>query len=876
MTRSETRIVTSALVGLLLAAVALTACRQQQPPSPPDDPFSYLIDTAIVPYQPTLLGPGGERPVVALRGADGLQYDFIATEVIVLPSSQAQLDSFLQRRGGSVVTEYDEPGAERTVIVRVDAAGFPLDDLEANANREGIPGEHRFSSELGARLVALVLHERGRGLQIATNGLGHPDQSVLLEALEDSGEDVLRYFAFDNDAERPGVAQAWQYLAGHTIAGPLRRVRVAIIDGGFAVKADGTTFTDANGLSDFPTLPLQYDFVNETAVVNGVNAARCSGDSACPWHGHGAASVATGRLGNGAYRAGTGGQVADPIFLNVDLSTGQVKAAVDRARGLGAEVINLSFGGDCGFFCQIEKDVSGYYLAFGRALQANIVMVAAAGNEGEDSFENDRYPCALPMTICVGSLGRTEPPDTFVRDNVKVGFSNYGLVVDIYAPTQIPAWYGSDPNQVPGIMNFGGTSASSPYVAGVVAMMRSVNPSLSVQDVFEILMDTAWTDSPDPLVPAYLNAYEAVRRASEYRQPNDRFEPNDSGAAARTLSPGAHQNLTIGRTNDADFYRVAVAGPTVATIGLTYPGSLGRMSLPPYGRETSQACGTIEQTAYAHAANGLSAAYRLAAGSFVYAATSPGNPLPYHMGITLGSAPIAADPHEPNNTYGTATYVGDGGYVHGTLHSLSDVDFYTVYSQGSFSTLVLSMHSRARVETSDLPLTIQRVAENGTVLDTATSSSDCSSQATLELPQGFHRIRVSGSGVGEYRLWLGSYGEQHPIIDVENWFYLILHPDVPVSLVLREPEAWFVINHVSDYPIGSLLLEGPGLHLRLFDESGLNLLGEGVSHANLQGQTLSLPPGSDGGGYLLQVSRTEVALPGAELPVIPATIMSVE
>lgn len=71
---------------------------------------------------------------------------------------------------------------------------------------------------------------------------------------------------------------------------------------------------------------------------------------------------------------------------------------------------------------------------------------------------------------------------------------------------------------------------------------------------------------------------------------------------------------------------------------------------------------------------------------------------------------------------------------------------------------------------------------------------------------------------------------------------------LPIPLVLREPAAWFVINHVSDYPLGSLLLEGPGLHLRLYDETGLNLLGEGVSHADLQGQTLNLPPRSDGAG----------------------------
>jgi hypothetical protein len=38
-------------------------------------------------------------------------------------------------------------------------------------------------------------------------------------------------------------------------------------------------------------------------------------------------------------------------------------------------------------------------------------------------------------------------------------------------------------------------------------------------------------------------------------------------------------------------------------------------------------------------------------------------------------------------------------------------------------------------------------------------------QASLSLGWGFLQVRGSGSGVGEYRLLLGSYGEQHPISD---------------------------------------------------------------------------------------------------------------
>lgn len=864
--------------GLALAALAVllvaVACGPGGGPTPPQpEPFTYLIDTAIEPRQPTLLGPGGERPIVALRDADGIQYDYPANEVIVLPQSQAQLDAFLARRGGQVVADHQEAGAERTVVVRLDAATFPLDALERDGRLAGVPGEHRFSSELAARLVALVLRERALGLRVATDGLHHPGQAVLLTSPERGGTDMFADSAFDSPLERPGVVAAWQYLAGQSLAGPLRRVRVAIIDGGFALTASGAAIPDGNGATDFPAMPLQHDYVTGAAIVSGVNAARCTGGTPCPWHGHGSASVATGALANGAYAAGTGGQVADAILLNVDLSTSQVKAAVDRARGLGAEVINMSFGGACGAFCQIEKDVSGYYLAFGRALAADIVMVAAAGNDGVNAYDDQVFPCALPMTMCIGALGSMDAARVFSRDNRAVGFSNHGVVVDLFAPTQIPAWYGTDASVPPGVATFGGTSASAPYVAGVVAMMRSVNPGLGVGDVFDILLDTAWTDSPDPKVPAYLNAFEAVRRASEYRLPADRFEPNDTPAAARTLATGVQQDLTIGRANDIDYFRLAAGGPRFLDLGLNYPGRLGRTSLPPIGREATQSCGSVEQVAHVRGPDTLGATYRISAGSFVWAVTSPGNPLPYHMHVNLRNATVAADAHEPNDTFGTARNLGDGGFVHGTLHAPGDVDFYRVYSQGAFSTMVLSMASSARVESSDTPLTLELFNAGQQSLASSTSSADCATQASVAIPQGFHVVRVSG-GVGEYRLWIGSRATQHPLIDVSVIIYLILHPNVPVELGLREPELWFVYNHVSDDPATGLLLEAAGLNLTLFSEDGLQQLGESVASTDGQSHLLTLP--ATEAPFLVRVGRTEPRIAGAELPLIPARLTSLE
>lgn len=866
----------SLAAGALVVAGLLAACAQPSDPPEPVEPFSFVIDESITPRQPTLLGPAGERPVVALRDVTGIQYDYLATEVIVLPRSAAELADFLDRRGGVVVSDHQEDDAERTVVVQLDASAFPLDDLESNARRERIPGEHRFSSELAVRLVALVLHERASGMRIATDGLHAPDQAILLGTAERNGTDMFADDAFDHPAERSGVVAAWQYLAGQTLGGPLRRVRVAIIDGGFLVTGGGTTVPDANGASDFPVAPLQFDYVHNTSIISGANAARCTGGNDCPWHGHGSASVATGALNNGAYAAGTGGQVADAILLNVDLSTSQVKAALDRARGWGAEVVNMSFGGECNAFCAIEKDFSGYYLAFNRALNAGIVLVAAAGNDGKDSFEVNRLPCALPHTICIGALGwLSADGKTFDRDNRAISYSNHGRVVELYAPTNIPAWYGSDRLQPPDIATFGGTSASAPYVSGVVAMMRSVNPSLDVQEVFDILMDTAWTDSPDPKVGAYLNAYEAVRRAAEHRMPADAYEPNESGAAARTLTAGAQTGLTIDRTNDADFFRLAAAGARFVDLGLNYPGRIGRPSLPPFGTETSQSCGGLEQIALVRGANTLGATYRVATGSFVWAVTSPGNPLPYDMHVNVRSAPVSADGFEPNNTLGTATNV-PSGYVSGTLHSSFDVDVYGVYSEGAFSTMVLSMSSLARVESSDAPLTLELFNSGQQFLGSSTASAGCASQASIAIPQGFHFVRVSGAAAGEYRLWLGSQATQHPVLDISVIIYLILHPNVPVEFVLREPEAWFVLSHVSDYPSTGLRLEGAGLRLALYSEDGQQLLGESVTSADLQTHTLTMPAAPPVGQYLVQVSRTEPALAGGVLPLIPATITSLE
>ncbi|WP_337868621.1 S8/S53 family peptidase [Meiothermus sp.] len=153
-----------------------------------------------------------------------------------------------------------------------------------------------------------------------------------------------------------------------------------------------------------------------------------------------------------------------------------------------------------------------------------LVLVAAAGNNGQNyGFA----PCMLDGVICVGALANDS--------NTAISNSNYGSFVDIWAPTDIHAVYGDNPPL--GLAFFGGTSASTPFIAGVAALMRAYNPSLTSDQVKTILQQTGYNNSPDPKVNYYVNAFAAVLNAAgNYLNP-DPLEPNNTPAQASLPSP---------------------------------------------------------------------------------------------------------------------------------------------------------------------------------------------------------------------------------------------------------------------------------------------------------------------------------------------------
>jgi subtilisin family serine protease len=138
------------------------------------------------------------------------------------------------------------------------------------------------------------------------------------------------------------------------------------------------------------------------------------------------------------------------------------------ARNLPA-VVNMSLGGSVA----PELDAATDFL-----VDRGIAVVVAAGNESDDACSVS--PARTPRAITVGSS---------TADDGVSGFSNTGSCVDLFAPgSKIPG-AGITTNLAEETMS--GTSMASPHVAGYVAVVRGMFPGLSVDDLAQVVVESA-------------------------------------------------------------------------------------------------------------------------------------------------------------------------------------------------------------------------------------------------------------------------------------------------------------------------------------------------------------------------------------------------
>ncbi|MCX9192707.1 type VII secretion-associated serine protease mycosin [Carbonactinospora thermoautotrophica] len=190
-------------------------------------------------------------------------------------------------------------------------------------------------------------------------------------------------------------------------------------------------------------------------------------------HGTGMASViaAKGGSAKAAWGVAPGAKIVPlTIFLRSTAVSGTAKAAAIRyAADHGIKVVCIAVGG--------AVDASFIREAVNYALQRDVVIVAAAGNDGNGANKVE-FPASYPGVISVGAID----PDRKIRPT-----STHNSHVVLAAPGG-NIWSA----QPHGQYRLGsGTSPATAYVAGVAALLRAAHPDWTAGQVIRRLIKTA-------------------------------------------------------------------------------------------------------------------------------------------------------------------------------------------------------------------------------------------------------------------------------------------------------------------------------------------------------------------------------------------------
>jgi subtilisin family serine protease len=226
---------------------------------------------------------------------------------------------------------------------------------------------------------------------------------------------------------------------------------IAVLDSGVALNSPDV---DAH-LWTNPANPAQHgwNFINNNANIQDFNG-----------HGTNVAGILAAIGNNGIGVAGVNWNAKImPLKVLDSQGNGSTQAAVNAvyyAVQHGAKVINASWGG--GEYSQAMIDAINYAGTLGA------VFVTAAGNDSSNNDVTQTFPASYRLSneLVVAASD---------QNGALANFSNYGAsTVDLAAPgvnilSTVPGGYAQDT----------GTSMSTPFVSGTVALVAGLHPDFS-------------------------------------------------------------------------------------------------------------------------------------------------------------------------------------------------------------------------------------------------------------------------------------------------------------------------------------------------------------------------------------------------------------
>jgi serine protease len=241
-----------------------------------------------------------------------------------------------------------------------------------------------------------------------------------------------------------------------------------------------------------------YDFISNVTTANDGDGrdsdAQDPGDwgscsSTSSWHGTHVSGTIAALANNGIGSLGVAfnSRVVMARVLGVcggytsDIADGIRWAAGYPVSGVAsnanpARILNLSLSGAGSCPTELSSAISA-----ARSLGA--LVVVAAGNNALDASGYQPANCAGVLTVAATD-----------STGARATFSNYGTVVGIAAPG-VSIWStlnaGSTSPGADTYASYSGTSMATPHVAGVAALVSSINPGLDGDQIASILKSTA-------------------------------------------------------------------------------------------------------------------------------------------------------------------------------------------------------------------------------------------------------------------------------------------------------------------------------------------------------------------------------------------------
>ncbi|MBL0172869.1 MAG: S8 family serine peptidase [Gemmatimonadaceae bacterium] len=743
-------VVSSSVSGIRAFNLRSTAAARERSSAPPVIPKNSVaqdvasIDDAIpgellVTYRPDRI----DAPAI---GSHAFQQRSVAAEVSV-----SIRDAIAPAVRDGLISVAGVSPAILTALVRVkpgisEAAAFAR--LRADPRVLAVERNGRVYSHVVAptAMEALLLHS-GHDATVKSN---------VLERLMPYPFDAARLATFPGDGTYPGnalyMSQAWHY---NMIALPQAwgltqgsaSVLVAVVDDGIrfdhpamagvtttdgydfvpvgtvALCVGGTASTngDDDGPDPDPTQPSNRSFNNAGTCVNEVKSSGNHGLHVSGTIGA-VRTNASGVVGVnwqvrirpvrvlGVHGSGSNFTVAQGILYAAGLPADDGAGGTVTPTGGPARIINMSLGGTT-FSTAMSTAVA-------QALANGTLIIASAGNNNNST---PSYPASYPDVVSVSAVGPTLNRATY---------SSYGATVTIAAPGgQVSSGYSHGVlsstwnfvTNAPTVDSWQGTSMAAPHVTGVAALLAAREPSLTVTQLRQRLLDYAVdigaAGRDDFFGVGLLNARNVL--TSSLGPPRSlfvRLMNATTGAIVRTLTAGAGGAYEFGGLPDGSYW--VFAGHDESGDGLT---GLPWRAWGALGTAASPTSVVVD-------------------GAGVHTAT-----FSVSTGFEL----------EPNGTAEQANELVVDGYMNGDLTALNDADYYRlrIAQPGTYTVQVTGQVGACRYALEADPVVTITTALGAAVAssdDIDPAGNDYCARVSRTFTPGDYLVRIGASQTGRY------------------------------------------------------------------------------------------------------------------------------